>query len=128
MAPSLTKREQDVRQMIGPGLSNKEIMPSTIGRDKSVALNAEGVGWMNSSHVATGAITALLTTALVYLSKWPLQPFDLPTASAFAGLLVACAGALVKLYKSRTVLPASPVVPVMPIAPPALVREPPIAA
>ena len=40
---------------------------------------------MDSSHVATGAITALVATALVYLSHWPLQPLDLPTASAFAG-------------------------------------------
>jgi len=34
------------------------------------------------------------------LSNWPLQPFDLPTASAFAGLLVAAGGAAVKLYQS----------------------------
>jgi hypothetical protein len=83
---------------------------------------------MDSSHVATGTITALLATALVYLSKWPLQPLDLPTASAFAGLLVAFGVALVKYYKSRTALPASPVVPTVPIAPPNLVQEPPIAA
>ena len=127
-APSLTKREPEVRQMIGLGLSNKEITPSIIGRDKSVALDAKGVGWMNSSHVATGTITALLAIALVYLSKWPLQPLDVPTASAFAGLLVAFGGALVKFYQSRTMPPARPVVPVLPIAPPNLVREPPIAA
>jgi hypothetical protein len=83
---------------------------------------------MDSSHVATGTITALLATALVYLSKWPLQPLDLPTASAFAGLLVAFAGALVKYHKSRTALPAPPVSPVVPIAPPNLVQVPPIAA
>jgi hypothetical protein len=55
---------------------------------------------MDASHVATGAITALIATALVYLSAWPLQPLDLPTASAFAGLLVAGGGAAVKLYQS----------------------------
>jgi len=42
---------------------------------------------MDSSHIATGTITALLATALVYLSHWPVQSLDLPTASAFAGLL-----------------------------------------
>jgi hypothetical protein len=47
---------------------------------------------MDSSHIATGTITALLATVLVYLSHWPLQPLDLPTASAFAGLLVAASG------------------------------------
>jgi hypothetical protein len=83
---------------------------------------------MDSSHVATGAITALLATALVYLSKWPLQPLDLPTASAIAGLLVAFGGALVKLYQSRIAPPAPPVAPVVPLAPPNLVQEPPIAA
>ena len=51
---------------------------------------------MDSSHVATGAITALLATTLLYLSHWPLQPLDLTTASAFAGLLVAAGGAAVK--------------------------------
>src|SRR3954464_14204475 len=56
---------------------------------------------MDASHVATGTITALLATALVYLSKWPLEQLDLATASAFAGLLVAGGGGLVKLYKSR---------------------------
>jgi hypothetical protein len=30
-----------------------------------------------------------LATALLYLSKWPLEQLDLATASAFAGLLVA---------------------------------------
>ena len=38
---------------------------------------------MDASHIATGTITALLATALVYFSHWPLQPLDLPTASAF---------------------------------------------
>jgi hypothetical protein len=42
---------------------------------------------------------------------------------AFAGLLVAVGGALVKYYKSRTALPAPPVAPVVPLAPPNLVRE-----
>ncbi len=83
---------------------------------------------MDSSHVATGAITALLATALIYISKWPLQPLDMPTASAFAGLFVAFGGALVKYYKSRTALAAPRVAPVVPIAPPNLVQEPPIAA
>ncbi|MGC2200219.1 MAG: hypothetical protein WA633_08765 [Stellaceae bacterium] len=55
---------------------------------------------MDSSHVATGTITALLATVFVYLSHWPLQPLDLPTASALAGLLVAVAGAAVKLYQT----------------------------
>jgi hypothetical protein len=86
---------------------------------------------MNASHVATGTITALLATVLVYLSHWPLQPLDLPTASAFAGLLIAGGGALVKLYQSRTAPTARPVVPEMPIAPvapPSVVHEPHIAA
>src|SRR5205814_8819973 len=54
-----------------------------------------------ASHVATGTITALIATALIYLTHWPLQPLDLTTASAFAGLLVAAGGAAVKFYKSR---------------------------
>jgi hypothetical protein len=86
---------------------------------------------MDASHVATGTITALLATMLVYLSHWPLQPFDLPTASAFAGLLVAAGGALVKFYKSRTAPAAPPVlpaVPVAPVAPPSAIDEPRIAA
>jgi hypothetical protein len=83
---------------------------------------------MDSSHVATGTITALLATALVYLSKWPLQPLDLPTASALAGLLVAAGGALVKLYKSRTAPVVAPVAPVVSIAPANVAHEPPIAA
>jgi|307.fasta_scaffold193215_2 hypothetical protein len=86
---------------------------------------------MNASHVATGGITALLATVLVYLSHWPLQPLDLPTASAIAGLLVALGGALVKLYQSRTA-PAPrlvvPEAPVAPVAPPSVVHEPHIAA
>jgi hypothetical protein len=83
---------------------------------------------MDSSHVATGTITALLATALIYFSKWPLQALDLPTASAIAGLLVAFGGALVKYYKSRTALPAPPVAAVVPLAPASLVQEPPAAA
>ena len=55
---------------------------------------------MNSSHIATGAITSLLATVLVYLSHWPLPPLDIPTASAFAGLAVAAAGAAVKIYQT----------------------------
>jgi two-component system nitrate/nitrite response regulator NarL len=123
VAPSLTSRETGVLQMISRGLASREVAPSTIGRNKSVVLHAKGAEWMDSSHVATGAITALLATAMVYLSKWPLQPLDLPTALAFAGLLVAVGGALVKYYKSRTALPAPPVAPVVPLAPPNLVRE-----
>ena len=73
---------------------------------------------MDSSHVATGTITALLATVLVYISNWPLQPLDLPTASAFAGLLVAAAGGAVKFYQSRNavraVLPTANVVPIAP--------------
>ena len=40
--------------------------------------------------------------------------YDLATASAFAGLLVAGGGGLVKLYKSRTrsVAPAANIVPI----------------
>src|SRR5262249_57199094 len=85
---------------------------------------------MDASHVATGTITALLATVLVYLSHWPLQPLDLPTASAIAGLLVALGGALVKLYQSRTA-PAPrlvvPEAPVAPVAPPSVVHDPHIA-
>jgi hypothetical protein len=62
---------------------------------------------MDSSHIATGAITSLIATVLVYLSHWPLQPLDLPTASAVAGLIVAAVGGLVKFYK--TMKPARPV-------------------
>ena len=83
---------------------------------------------MDASHVATGTITALLATVLVYLSHWPLQPFDLPTASAFAGLLVAAVGALVKFYKSRAVPASAPVVPMVPVAPLKVAHEPQIAA
>jgi hypothetical protein len=83
---------------------------------------------MDSSHVATGTITALLATALLYLSHWPLQPLDFTTASAFAGLLVAAGGAAVKFYKSRTTPAAAPLAPVVSIAPTNAVHEPPIAA
>lgn len=61
---------------------------------------------MNSSHIATGTITALLATVLVYLTHWPLQALDLPTASAFAGLIVAGVGGAVKFYQSMR--PARP--------------------
>lgn len=84
---------------------------------------------MNASHVATGTITALLATALIYLSHWPLQSLDLPTASAFAGLLVGAGGALVKLYKSRTAPSAPPVDSVVPVVTPnVVIHEPRIAA
>jgi hypothetical protein len=113
--------------MIGRGLGNNEIAPATIGQNQSVVRHAKGGEWMDSSHVATGTITALLAMALVYLSKWPLQPLDLPTAAAFAGLLVAVGGALVKYYKSRIAIPAPSVAPVVPIAPPNLIQKTPIA-
>ena len=83
---------------------------------------------MDASHVATGTITALLATVLVYLSHWPLQPLDMATASAFAGLLVAVGGALVKFYKSRAMPASSPVVPMVPGAPSKVVHESQIAA
>ena len=79
---------------------------------------------MDSSHVATATITALLATALVYLSKWPLEALDLPTASAFAGLLVAAGGGVVKFYKSRTAPVAEPLAPVVSITSPNLGQEP----
>lgn len=62
---------------------------------------------MDSSHIATGTITSLLATVLIYLTHWPLQPLDLATASAIAGLIVAAVGGVVKLYK--TVKPGRPV-------------------
>ena len=83
---------------------------------------------MDASHVATGTITALLATALVYLTKWPLQAFDVQTASAFAGLLVAAGGAAVKYYQSRTARTAAPTGTVVAITPANPVHEPPIAA
>ena len=79
---------------------------------------------MNSSHVATGTITALLATALVYLSHWPLQPLDLPTASAFAGLLIAAGGAAVKFYKSRNAPNAEPLASVVSISSVDTAKEP----
>jgi hypothetical protein len=83
---------------------------------------------MDASHIATGTITALLATVLVYLTHWPLQPLDLPTASAFAGLLVAAGGAAVKFYKSRTEPVATPLAPVVSIAPANAGHDPSIAA
>ena len=83
---------------------------------------------MDASHIATGTITALLATLLIYLSHWPLQPLDLPTASAFAGLLVAVGGAAVKFYKSMTVPVAAPLAPVVSIAPAHPGHDPSIAA
>ena len=73
----------------------------------SAQKRTKGRYFMNASHIATGTITSLLATVLVYLSHWPLQPLDLPTASAFAGLIVAGAGGLVKFY--QTMRPARPV-------------------
>jgi hypothetical protein len=87
-----------------------------------------GVEQVNASHVATGTITALLATALVYLSHWPLKPLDLSTASAFAGLLVAAGGALVKLYKSRITPATAPSASVVPIMASNAPHEPPKAA
>jgi hypothetical protein len=78
---------------------------------------------MDASHVATGTITALLATVLVYLSHRSLQPLDLPTASAFAGLLVAAGGAAVKFYKSRTTPVAAPLASVVPITSTSISRE-----
>jgi hypothetical protein len=72
---------------------------------------------MDSSHVATGAITALLATTLMYLSNWPPGKLDVATASAIAGLLVAAGGAAVKFYKSRTASSAPPVGSVVPMVP-----------
>jgi hypothetical protein len=83
---------------------------------------------MDSSHVATGAITALLATALLYLSHWPLQPLDLTTASALAGLLVAAGGAAVKFYKSRTTPAVAPLAHVVSIAPTNAVHDSSLAA
>jgi hypothetical protein len=62
---------------------------------------------MDSSHIATGTITSLIATVLIYLTHWPLQPLDLATASAIAGLIVAAAGGAVKFY--QTMRPARPV-------------------
>ena len=71
---------------------------------------------MDASHIATGTITALIATALVYLTHWPLQPLDLQTASAFAGLLVAAGGGAVKFYKSRAAAVEGPLAPVVSLA------------
>jgi hypothetical protein len=72
---------------------------------------------MDASHIATGTITALIATALVYITHWPLQPLDVQTASAFAGLLVAAGGGAAKFYKSRTAVegPLAPVVSITPL-------------
>jgi hypothetical protein len=51
---------------------------------------------MDASHIATGTITALMATALVYLTRWPLQPLDLQNGICFCRLLVAAGGAAVK--------------------------------
>lgn len=83
---------------------------------------------MDSSHVVTGTITALLATALLYLPHRPLQPLDLTTASTLAGLLVAAGGAAVKFYKSRTTHTLAPLAPVVSISPTSAVHEPSIAA
>jgi hypothetical protein len=55
---------------------------------------------MNASHVATGTITALIAQVLVYITTWPLHALDTATAMAIAGLLVAAAGAAVKVYQA----------------------------
>jgi hypothetical protein len=92
-----------------------------------IAACLKGGEGMNASHVATGGITALLATVLVYLSHWPPQPLDLSTASAFAGLLVAAGAGLVKLYKSKTAPTGRLVVPDPPMvsaAPSSVVRKP----
>jgi hypothetical protein len=54
---------------------------------------------MDASHVASGTITALLATVLVYLTHLPLKPLEMPEALAFAGLAVAAAGGVVKLVQ-----------------------------
>jgi len=87
-------------------------------RGAKLLFNLKEAKPMDSSHIATGTITALLATALVYLTHWPLQPLDLPTAAAFAGLLVAVGGAAVKFYKSRTAPIVEPLAPVVSITPP----------
>jgi hypothetical protein len=79
---------------------------------------------MDASHIATGTITALIATALVYITHWPLQPLDLQTASAFAGLLVAIGGGAVKFYKSRMAAVEGPLAPVMSITPSNAGNEP----
>jgi hypothetical protein len=73
----------------------------------SVQKRTEGRYFMNASHIATGTITSLLAMVLVYLTHWPLQPLDLPTASAFAGLIVAGVGGAVKFY--QTMRPTRPI-------------------
>jgi hypothetical protein len=72
---------------------------------------------MDSSHIATGTITALLASALAYITHWPLQPLDLSTASAVAGLLVAAGGGAVKFYKSRRAPIVEALAPVVSITP-----------
>lgn len=48
---------------------------------------------MNGTHfAAAGGLTSLISQALIYLTHWPLQPMDDPTAMAFAGLLVIVLG------------------------------------
>jgi hypothetical protein len=48
---------------------------------------------INASHVAaTSGITAMLADVYMYLSHWPLQSMDQPTAMAFAGLTIAILG------------------------------------
>lgn len=48
---------------------------------------------MNGSHVAaTSGITAMIAEILMWVTHWPLQPLDEPTAMAIAGLTVAFLG------------------------------------
>jgi hypothetical protein len=58
------------------------------------------------------------------VTHWPLQPLDLQTASAFAGLLVAAGGGAVKFYKSRTAAVEGPLAPVVSITPSNAGNEP----
>ena len=53
---------------------------------------------MNSTHVAAAGITSMLADLLIYLSHWPLQTLTPDVATSIAGLLVAAAGAAVKIY------------------------------
>lgn len=48
---------------------------------------------MNASHVvAASALTADMTPILMWISHWPLQPLDVATAGAIAGLIAAVIG------------------------------------
>ena len=92
----------------------------------SAALGGFRVGFL--ARVASWVGVAIGFYLALRLLPLVLRSFDLPTASAFAGLLVAAGGALVKFYKSRAVSASSPVVPMMPVAPSKVAHEPQIAA